>query len=91
MEPYQQHPVAVLLIAVLTCGQTCTVMYGQESNSACKTEVKIGSLFGKELPKNILLMVAFSSFESIKFNPQRIYYFSPSPVSLSTCPLLLNG
>lgn len=41
MEPYQEHPVPMLLIAVLTCGQTCTALYRQQNNLSNKTNVKI--------------------------------------------------
>lgn len=37
MKPYQQHPVSMLFVALLTCGQTCTALDSRENNSASKT------------------------------------------------------
>lgn len=44
MEPDQQHPVPMLLIAVLTCGQTHTALYSQENNSTSRNNLKIASV-----------------------------------------------
>lgn len=41
MEPDQQHPVTMLSITVLTCGQTHSSVYRQESkNSSCTDNLK---------------------------------------------------
>lgn len=44
MEPDQQHPVPMLFITVLTCGQTHTALYSQENNSASKNNLKSPSV-----------------------------------------------
>lgn len=39
VEPYQQHPVPMLSVAVLTFGQRHTALCGQENNSTSETKV----------------------------------------------------